>query len=105
MALISTAIAQNYLTAEYITNHTLIPTSIVSFIHIPFSMFAAFSFFLLFHNGFIILSQQGYEKDIYSAIIAASFLTIYSIFWCTTGVFSKGKKDFIFSFTIAWYVS
>ncbi|GBB83276.1 hypothetical protein RclHR1_01000032 [Rhizophagus clarus] len=102
MALTSTAIVQNHLTAQYITNHALIPTSVISFIHIPFSMFAAFSFFLLFHNGFVYLSQQGYEKNIYSAIISASFLTIYSILWCTTGIFSKGRRDFIFSLTIAW---
>jgi hypothetical protein len=105
LALISTSIVQNHLTAKYIPNHTLIPTSVVSFIHIPFSMFSARSCFLLFHNGFVYLAQQGYEKNVTSAIISASLLAIYSIFWCTTGVFSKGKRDFIFTITVAWYVS
>ncbi|PKK62882.1 hypothetical protein RhiirC2_855386 [Rhizophagus irregularis] len=105
LTLLSTSLVQNLLTSKYIPNHPLIPTSVISFIHIPFSMFSAFSCFLLFHNGFILLSQQGYEdygKNVNLAIISASLLTIYSIFWCTTGVFSKGKRDLTFSFAIVW---
>ncbi|RIA92316.1 hypothetical protein C1645_765535 [Glomus cerebriforme] len=101
LTLISTSIAQHKLIAEYIPNHELVPDSVISFIHIPFSMFSAFSWLAVFYNGFIILSQYGYES-VEIAIGLAWFLAILGTFWCITGVFTKGKRDFIFSFTMVW---
>jgi hypothetical protein len=105
--LISTSAAHNRLIVNYTPNH--IPNSvepkIVTFIHIPFAMLSAFSWLDLFHNGFIAFAP-GYDKVEYAgvAIVLALFLAIIGICWCTTGVFSHGKRDGLFSFTIAWYV-
>ena len=107
LILISTSIAHNRLIVNYTPNH--IPNSvepkIVTFIHIPFAMFSAFAWLDLFHNGFIAFAP-GYDKVEYAsiAIVLTWFLAIIGICWCTIGVFSHGKRDGVFSFTIAWYV-
>jgi len=82
-------------------NHRLLPTSIILFLHVPISMFSAFSWVALFHNGFIILSQYGYE-NVEFAIVSALFLAIISTFWCITGIFSRRRRDFVFGLSTAW---
>ncbi|RIA84874.1 hypothetical protein C1645_879686 [Glomus cerebriforme] len=105
LILISTSIAHNWLITKYTPNH--IPASvaykIVTFTHIPFAMFVAFTWLDLFHNGFIAFAS-GYENVEYVniAIVLAFILAIIGICWCITGVFSYGKRDGVVSFTIAW---
>src|SRR5256885_11060259 len=107
LILISTSMAHNRLMTKYTPNHLppSVANKIVTFTHIPFAMFSAFAWLDLFHNGFIAFAP-GYDKAEYAtiAIVLAWFLAIIGICWCITGVSSHGKRDGVFSFTIAWYV-
>ncbi|CAB4423460.1 unnamed protein product [Rhizophagus irregularis] len=105
LILISTSMAHNWLMTKYTPNHlpSSVANKIVKSTHIPFAMFSAFSWLSLFHNGFVAFAP-GYEHDEYAniAVVLAWFLAIIGICWCITGVFSHGKRDGVFSFTIAW---
>ncbi|GBB99697.1 hypothetical protein RclHR1_00360046 [Rhizophagus clarus] len=105
LILISTSIAHNWLMTKYTPNHlpTSVANKIVKSTHIPFAMFSAFSWLSLFHNGLVAFAP-GYENDVYAniAVSFAWFLTIVGICWCITGLFSNGKRDGVFGFTIAW---
>src|SRR6266542_3240134 len=96
LTLISNSIAHNWLMTKYTPNHlpSSVANKIVTFTHIPFAMFSAFTWLDLFHNGFVAFAP-GYENDEYAniAIGLAWFLAIMGICWCITGVFSQGKRD------------
>ena len=99
LILISMSITQYRLIVKYIPNHNFIPIYVISFIHIPFSMYSAYSWLALFHNGFIAF---GFEKVEY-ALGLACVMAMIGFIGCFD-VFSKGRRDLIFSASIAWYV-
>src|SRR4051794_2636618 len=101
LILIFTSITQYRLIVKYIPNQNLIPIYVISFIHIPFSMFSTYSWLALFHNGLITF---GFEKVEYAAIGLACVMAIIGFTWSFAGVFSKGRRDFIFGAAIAWYI-
>ncbi|CAG8697048.1 170_t:CDS:2, partial [Racocetra persica] len=81
------------------------PSSQVSkvayFAHTPFSMYLGATFLDFFHNGFVAFTANK-ETEIVLAIISAWLLAILGFAWCVTGIFSSGRRDGVFSATIAW---
>src|SRR5436190_5211194 len=86
LILISTSIAQYRLIVKCIPNHNLIPIYVISFIHIPFSMYSAYSWLALFHNGIIAF---GSEKVEYAALGLACVMSVIGFAWCFVGVFRQ----------------
>ncbi|CAG8806477.1 24155_t:CDS:2, partial [Dentiscutata erythropus] len=80
------------------------PSSQVSkvayFVHTPFSMYLGITWLDVFHNGFMALTIEK-ETEKVLAIISAWFLAIIGFTWCITGIFSGGRRDGVFSATIA----
>src|SRR5438105_1654328 len=74
---------------------------IIIFIYTPFSMYAGFTWFNLFHNGFIAFTDKG---EIYAIIaaICAWILAIVGFAWTTTGFFSNGLRDGVCGAAITW---
>ncbi|CAG8495908.1 2451_t:CDS:2 [Gigaspora margarita] len=81
------------------------PSSQVSkvayFVHTPFSMYLGVTWLDVFHNGFMAFTTNK-ETGKVLAMISAWFLAIIGFAWCITGIFSGGRRDGVFSATIAW---
>ncbi|CAG8821369.1 27893_t:CDS:1, partial [Dentiscutata erythropus] len=95
--LISTSLAHHRLILNYAPNNDLTPTCVTFFTHVPFSMLSAYSWFVLFQKGFI---DFNYESE-WLAVMLIWIMAFIGFAWCFSGVFSNGRRDFIFSATIA----
>ncbi|CAG8568301.1 10785_t:CDS:2 [Cetraspora pellucida] len=81
------------------------PSSQVSkvayFVHTPFAMLLGMTFLDFFYSGFVAFTANK-ETEIILANISAWLLAILGFAWCVTGIFSGGRRDGVFSATIAW---
>ncbi|RHZ63156.1 hypothetical protein Glove_332g37 [Diversispora epigaea] len=76
-------------------------TVIVFCIHTPFSMYDAITCSNVFYNGFIAFTDMNDQYFIVASIFAW-FLAVIGLAWAITGIMSKGRRDGVFSATIAW---
>ncbi|CAG8544902.1 6777_t:CDS:2 [Diversispora eburnea] len=74
---------------------------IIFCIHTPFSMYSAITFSNVFYNGFIAFTDMN-DQYFIVASVCAWFLTVIGLTWALTGIMSKGRRDGVFSATIAW---
>ncbi|KAF0467610.1 membrane protein [Gigaspora margarita] len=96
--LISTSLAHHRLILNYTSNDDLTTMHITLFTHVPFSMISAYSWFVLFQKGFI----DFIYKSEWLTVVLVEIMALIGFAWCFNGVFSNGRRDLIFSATIAW---
>ncbi|CAG8463102.1 14404_t:CDS:2 [Ambispora leptoticha] len=83
------------------TNSHLNSFKLITFIHTPFSMYAALTLLDVLHVGFVAFAGTDREYQIL-ACIAVWALAIVGIGWTTVGLWSDGRRDSVFGISIAW---
>ncbi|RIB30098.1 hypothetical protein C2G38_647649 [Gigaspora rosea] len=97
--LISTSLVHHRLILNYTSNDELTTMNITLFTHAPFSMLSAYSWFVLCQKGFIDIVN----KSEWLTVVLVEIMALIGFAWCFSGVFSNGRRDLVFSATIAWY--
>ncbi|CAG8446178.1 9293_t:CDS:2 [Ambispora gerdemannii] len=88
--------------AQYNNLHVVqkLVSHVVTFIHTPFSMYAAFTLLDALHGGFVAFTDTDKVYQIL-ACVAVWALAIIGIGWTTVGWWSEGRRDGVFGTTIA----
>jgi len=72
------------------------------FAHVPFALYAAFSWLDLFHNIYMALLKSN-EEDNYAllGVLCVWIMGIVGLAWTVTGLFSNRQRDGLFGLTMA----
>ncbi|CAG8645745.1 5452_t:CDS:2 [Acaulospora morrowiae] len=97
LLLISTSMIHHRLMLNYTPNNDPTPKHVTLFTHVPFSMLSAYSLFILIQKGSV---NFIYENE-WTAVVLVWIMALIGFAWCFNGIFSYGRRDLIFSATIA----
>ncbi|EXX71418.1 hypothetical protein RirG_078630 [Rhizophagus irregularis DAOM 197198w] len=104
LTLLVVSLAHYRLTVDYPPNDlpSLQAKKIYFFAHVPFALYAAFSWLDLFHNIYMAILKSDHEEA-YAllGILCIWILGIVGLAWTVTGLFSNCQRDGLFGLTMA----